>query len=345
MSTHDAPTEPAQEGIGERTSARASATVAAGDSPRTVIRGESPGNDISQSVAAEPVRVLTDWVNLSFPFELQKASVERFVQVFTEATDERFGGMNDRGRGLHGYSTSYQFDRGGAVFAYGGQRNTALLSLSSDGCALVADWERFIHLGRNILAGRMTRWDGAVDDFAGMHSVDLAVAMYQQGWFKTGGRQPSSKVAGDWLGRSRGRTLYIGNRDNGKLLRVYEKGKQLGDSDSAWVRWEVEFHNIDRVIPWEVLLVPDRYVAGAYPCMSWVGTNRSRVRTIKAQDDISYDRLIHAGSLAYGALINIMLEREGSPERVIALLRKCGAPRRLAFSNEYLREHSDATDV
>jgi phage replication initiation protein len=231
------------------------------------------------------------------------------------------------------------------VFAYGGQRDTAFLSLSGEGCALVADWERFIHLGRNVLAGRITRWDGAVDDFAGMHSVDLAAEMYEQGWFKTGGRQPSSDVAGDWIGRSRGRTLYIGNRNNGKLLRVYEKGKQLGDLDSPWVRWEVELHNIDRVIPWEVLLAPDRYVAGAYPCMSWVGADRSRVRTVKAQDDISYRRLIHAGSMAYGALINVMLEREGNPERVIALLRKFGAPRRLAFSDEYLREHWDVADV
>lgn len=313
--------------------------------PRTVIRGESPRDDIPKRVHGEPVRVLTDWVNLTFPFDGQERSVERFVRVFTEATGERFGGMTDRDRGLHGYASSYEFDRGGVVFAYGGQRNTAFLSLSSEGCALVLDWERFIHLGRNVLTGRITRWDGAVDDFVGMHSVDLAVEMYEQGWFKSGGREPLTRVAGDWLGKRRGRTLYVGNRDNGKLLRVYEKGKQLGDPDSPWVRWEVEFHNVDRVIPWDALLVPDRYVAGAFPCMSWVGADRSRLRTIKAQDEISYDRLVHVGSLAYGALINIMLEREGSPERVIALLRKSGAPRRLAFSAEYLREHGAMLDV
>jgi phage replication initiation protein len=329
----------------ERAAARASATVAAGDSPRTVIRGESAGNGTHQRPSAEPVRLLTDWINLSFPFDPEEGSVERFIQVFAEATAERFGGMTDRGRGLHGYSTSYQLDRGGVLFAYGGQRNTAFLSLSSEGCALIADWQRFIYLGRNQLAGRITRWDGAVDDFTGMHSVDLAVEMYRQGWFKTGGRQPSSKVAGDWLGQRQGRTLYIGNRHNGKLLRIYEKGKQLGDPDSPWTRWEIEYHNIDRVIPWEVLLFPDRYVAGAYPCMSWVGVDRSRLLTVKAQDEISYDRLVHAGSTAYGALINIMLEREGSPERVIAMLRKSGAPRRLAFSDEYLREHVNAPDV
>jgi DNA relaxase NicK len=48
----------------------------------------------------------------------------------------------------------------------------------------------------------------------------------------------------------------VGKRKNGKLLRVYEKGKQLGDESSPWVRWELELHNRDRVIPWEVLLEP-----------------------------------------------------------------------------------------
>ncbi len=48
-------------------------------------------------------------------------------------------------------------------------------------------------------------------------------------------------------------------------MRIYEKGKQLGDPESPWVRWELELHNTDREIPFDVLLQPGRYVAGAYP--------------------------------------------------------------------------------
>jgi len=232
------------------------------------------------------------------------------------------------------------------LFAFGGQRNTAFLSLSGDACALVPDWARFSEIGRDVLAGRLTRWDGAADDFAGAHTVDLAVEMYLQGGFTGRGRQPGIGVAGDWLGQTGlGRTLYIGNRKNGKLLRIYEKGKQLGQKESPWVRWEVEYHNKNRVIPWDVLTLPDCYAAGAYPCMSWVGQERSRIGTVKAQDAISYERMKRSASTGYGRLSNVMMEREGSAERVIAQLLVPGAPRRLAFSAQYLREHSDGPDV
>ena len=37
-----------------------------------------------------------------------------------------------------------------------------------------------------------------------------------------------------------GRTLQIGCRSSDKLLRAYEKGKQLGSANSDWLRLEVE---------------------------------------------------------------------------------------------------------
>ena len=48
---------------------------------------------------------------------------------------------------------------------------------------------------------------------------------------------------GDWkyLDRDKlGRTLQIGCRTSDKMLRAYEKGKQLGDKNSDWLRIEVE---------------------------------------------------------------------------------------------------------
>ncbi len=250
--------------------------------------------------------------------------------------------MTDQGRGKHGYTQSFAFDRGGVLFAVGGQRGTALLSIPGEGCAFVADWNAVVALFRDELHGRITRWDGAVDDFEGTHSVENAVALYRQGGFNCGGNLPSSCVQGDWLGSGKaGRTLYVGKRANGKLLRIYEKGRQQGDPDSPWVRWELELHNVDRVIPWEVLLEPGRYVAGSYGCMAWVHDEMRRIRTVKAQDSISYERLQEVGATAYGPLINVMLEREGSAERVVELLRRTGIPRRLQFTDDYLRTVGD----
>lgn len=307
-------------------------TVYPSSLPRTVIRGESPKQDNDRSKAA-----LTDWLNISFPFHPESNNPLAFFKSFSEATKGILGGMTDQERGLHGWNHSFRFDRGCVMFAYGGQRNTAFLSLPGEGCSFISDWLSFTSFLRDDLKGHITRWDGAVDDFSGVHTIERAVALYIDGGFKQGGRNPNPKQHGNWITPDDlGRTFEVGSRRNGKLIRIYEKGKQLGYPSVSWVRWEVELHAKDRSIPWEVLLYPGDYVAGAYPCMSWVSQQASRIRTIKAQDSISYERLKQVASTAYGQLINTMMQREGSAERVVELLRRHGVPRRLAFTNDYL---------
>ncbi len=139
--------------------------------------------------------------------------------------------------------------------------------------------------------------------------------------------------------------MYVGNRKNGKLIRIYEKGKQLGDPSSPWVRWEVELHAKDRAIPWDVLLHPGEYVAGAYPCLSWVSDRASRIQTIKEQDSITYDRLKQVASTSYGALLHVMLQREGSAERVIELLKREAVPKRLSSTDHYLRTQGQSDEI
>jgi len=246
--------------------------------------------------------------------------------------------MTDQERGLHGWKHSFEFDRGGVKFAYGGQNNTAFLSLPGEGCAFISDWQSFASYLIKQLQARITRWDGAVDDFNGVHSVDHAVELYKSGGFKQGGRNPKPRQHGNWITPDDlGRTFEVGRRKNGKLIRIYEKGKQLGDPSSPWVRWEVEFHAKDRVIPWDVLLHPGEYVAGSYPCLSWVSERVFRINTIKEQDRISYERLKQVASTTYGPLINVMLQREGSAERVVEQLRRQAVPKRLASTDHYLR--------
>ena len=238
--------------------------------------------------------------------------------------------MTDRARGMHGYKHSLDFDNGGAKFAFGGQRGTALLSLPDTACALIADWDRAYLFFRDILKARISRWDGAVDDFQGHYTVDLALEWYLTGHFGTGGNRPSMRQAGNWAEPDGcGRTLYIGKSENGKMLRVYEKGKQLGDKFSSWVRWEVQFGNRDRHIPLEVLINPGPYVAASYDCMGWISEEACRIRTTTKTAQISYGCLQHHASVAYGALINVMMDVEGSAEAVVKKLRRSGIPKRL----------------
>ena len=134
-----------------------------------------------------------------------------------------------------------------------------------------------------------------------------------------------------------GRTLYIGKRKNGKLLRVYEKGKQLGDPSSPWVRWRLSFTTSVGSYLGMCSIEPGKVRCGQLSVHGWVQEETSRIRTVRAQDAISYDRLTEAGAMSYGLLVNVMMKREGSAERVVQILRREGAPRRLQFSDDYLR--------
>src|SRR5690606_25496149 len=107
-----------------------------------------------------------------------------------------------------------------------------------------------------------------LDFLAGEHTVDEAVTLFELGGFQLGGRAPQTRLDGDWLGGTYGRTFYVGSGKSGKLLRVYEKGKQLGDAASDWTRFEVQIGSRDRVIPLRVLTERDAFFAGCYPALA-----------------------------------------------------------------------------
>lgn len=327
--------------------------------PRLVIRGESyvdsipdsgeklqfraiGGNGKHKIVSiplpkpdAEPLAALTDYLNTTFPLVYSQEKILELLDYFKLFLGESFDSLEQRKGGLHGYQVSFTVGDTGALFAYGGQRGTAFFSMPGSACALIQDWASCYHLFHEILKARITRWDGAVDVFNGVPSVDDAVNFYQIDLFNSGGNRPSCSQQGNWIEPDgTGRTFYVGKRKNGKLLRVYEKGKQLGDPESPWVRWELELHNRDREIPWDVILEPGKYLAAAYPCMSWVNKIQERIKTNKKTAQISYDHLTHYASQAYGPLINVMLKVEGSPEKVIERLKRPGVPARLTFNEQ-----------
>jgi len=309
-------------------------------SPRTVIRGESFEADGDRYLREfeewqalrsrpNPDAAITDYLNFSFPFSEGSDGIPEFLGKLAKYVGVPFGGLSDRRRGLHGYHESFTFANGRALFAFGGQANSAYVSMPGEGCGLIDNWDGVVAF-LCALDARITRWDGAVDDYLGAHSVDEAVAWYRAGEFNKGGNRPSCGQAGNWIDPDgKGRTFYIGSRKSGKVMRIYEKGKQLGSAESAWVRWELELHNKDREIPYDVLLEPGRYVAGAYRCMGWVKEDASRIRTVRKTGRISYEHLCHYARIAYGPLLNVVVEVEGSPAAAIKRLQRGGIPSRL----------------
>lgn len=316
--------------------ARDSAAAAAADANESRAGFPPSGNTGGKfppegTTDTHPYAAITDYLNCTFAFDSSVDALSNFVRRLVAVLGEKFAPVVERDKGHIGYQKSFVLGCTSALFAYGGQRGTALVSLPGEACSVIQDWASVLALLSSLPASRITRWDGAVDDFSGFHSVDYAVACYWRGDFNAGGKSPSCNQNGNWIQPDgSGRTFYVGKRKNGKMLRVYEKGMQLGQRWHPWVRWEVELHNVDRVIPWEVLLEPARYVVGSYPkALYWVQEEMSRIRTVQRQTQISYEHLVEYASRAYGPLLNVMLEVEGTSDAVLDRLYRIGTPRRL----------------
>lgn len=284
--------------------------------------------------ATHPYAAITDWLNFTFPFEPGQDGVGALLTRFQSVLGRKFFPVTERPVGKQNYERSFEFgEKLKAYFCFGGkyQRGTALLSLSGTGCALILDWPALVALGRDELGGRITRWDGAVDDFPGLHPVEEAIRLHQEGKFKAGGRPPKLSQVGNWIEPDgSGRTVTIGVRENGKRLTVYEKGMEQGCPGHPWIRWEVLLGNKNRIIPWEVVLEPGRYFVGAYPkALGWVQEEMSRIRTLQKQTQISYEAAVAQARRQFGPTLNLVLQVEGSAERAVEVLRRDGVPRRV----------------
>jgi phage replication initiation protein len=144
---------------------------------------------------------------------------------------------------------------------------------------------------------------------------------------------PSHSTHGEWLmPTGKGRTLYVGRFANGKGLCIYEKGKQLGDVSSPWVRWELRLGSKDRLIPLDALTRPAQYFAGGYDCLEEIASAAAeRIRTIKHTAIKSLDRLVTYARQSYGKLVSVLLEHhEGDCAAVAAALRLRGVPASLS---------------
>lgn len=298
--------------------------VVAARSPRQVIRGEN------HSKEPNPAAAFVDWLNFTFKFHISSTSD---VMALDVALQKSFGfglGMN-RGRGHLNYEQSWELGNCYGIFATGGHSvgGTSMVTLSGEGCCVISDWLAVYDFLVDYRA-RITRIDLAHDDYRGRITLPQLREWFEAGDFATErGRPPKGRYVDDF-GDGTGKTLYVGNRKNGKLLRVYEKGKQLGDPTSDWVRWEVELHNKDRVIPLMCLLQPARYLAAAYPLTGWISEKQCRIETAKRALNISLDVLTESAKNSYGKFLWVCWKvLDMTPQEILEMLAVEGTPRRL----------------
>lgn len=319
--------------------------------PPTVIRGESlPEGEI-----------LIDTLSLTLPrSSVEQATGEKvclwsgtsdsITALFDQLLVIIFGPGVFAGIGLKGgrnfFDHSIPLDHSHGFIAFGGNNKVQSFDgsktktveervqvyLSGEGCAKVPDWGR-VAKRLEELGARITRVDIAFDDHVGVHDVELCHCLYDAGEFTSQGRPPKASKVDD-LGSNDGKTFYVGNRKNGKLLRCYEKGKQLGDPNSPWVRWEVEIHAKDRVIPFDVLTSPVQYLAGSYPALSFISEIVITIKTAKIKLGIQYNKLKNICRTQYGKLLNFAHLQIGlTPEQTFyELLNPKGFPERLVWA-------------
>lgn len=314
-------------GAGERSEHGPAAAGAA--SPRAVTRGESP------EAAHQPQAAKVDWLNATF--RAPAMSPEAFVALLGRMLGRPVSAI--AGHGMLGFETTYKLtahhgsERSAiGCIALGGESQMGrwLLQLTGSGCGFVHDWLGMAAL-LDDLDARVTRLDLAVDFLDGQHTVDDAVAVYQMGGFTGAGRPPSTSLAGDWLGGELGRTLYVGKSRNGKMLRVYEKGRQLGAPESEWVRYEVQFGNKDRVIPTAALIERDAFFAGAYPALAdMLQDGAKSIATDQVAGEVSLAHLLHHLKRSFGKVLATAERHFGAtPADLVQELRVIGLPKRV----------------
>lgn len=298
------------------------------------IRIPRPDRFVSSSIS------FIDWVNFTFKksdIDLMlntghaALSDDDFVTAFSSVLYEIFGfGITaKRPSGMNFYAASHDIGyHGWGLLCIGGQRDSVLVTIKGQGLmASKSGWEqRLYEWMRQYKSAKLTRVDFASDSFASSVSLDDYLEMYRAGLFANSGRPPEVECVGNWEKPSgKGRTLYIGGRTSGKLLRIYEKGLQLAggfhERFPKWVRVELELKNTDRIIPLDSLLKPGQYLAGAYPALKNLCNQQVRIETHKKTVESTVEKSLEVTRHQFGKHIWMHVQLMGLDEAIKALTK------------------------
>jgi phage replication initiation protein len=281
-----------------------------------------------------------DWLNVTW---LHDRTVVELCAALSGLMGDRPVVAEAMSGGLHGFEHGQRLLAYGqgqlvpfAKFSWGGeaQRGRCYLSIEGGGCRLIEDWHAVRAFLEELPGVRLTRTDLAVDLHDGDYTVDDCASWAMEGRLNNGGRPPKLDTQGDWLTKEYGRTLYVGQAKNGKMLRCYEKGKQLGDLESPWVRFEVQFGSQDRELPLAMLTDRDAYFAAAYPALQEVlGIVGEKIKTTRETTRLSLSKAIEHLHRSYGKWINFAVSQGVESADLVEAVRVRAVPSRLNLAS------------
>lgn len=178
----------------------------------------------------------------------------------------------------------------------------------------------------------ITRADLCIDDFDGEFDVHYAKKAYAEGRFNNRGLGPK-RVEYNAFGE--GNTLMVGKQESGKLMCIYEKGKQLG-TDDPWVRWELRVFSKGVNIPFDVIVNPGPYFRNSYPVARDLPVNAGHINSDanfmyrKKSSSASIEGLIRSMKNSYGSFVSFLREAGVEDATILnAICRKNRTPHRL----------------
>lgn len=283
--------------------------------------------------------VFCDWLTITFHEDTivklaghPLVSDTEYMWVLSEKLQEMLGfGITRKckSKGNKFYDSMYLLGSENAEYGavhYGGQRDTVLIELKGLGCNLASEgWEnRMYEFLKNAIRGRITRCDLALDFFNGEYTPEKALLDHEKGCFNNHNVQPKRECRGTaWQKEDHtGKTLYIGRVKNARYVRIYEKGRQLGDKDSPWVRFEIQFNHGDIQIPFEILTDSGGYFSGAFPiCQTF--KNMPEAKRIAVRDktlNLTLQHKVKHGKNSVGALVRFMKDVGFDDGQIVEML-------------------------
>lgn len=239
----------------------------------------------------------------------QSAIIENVSKVLDDIFG--FGAERENKTGRNFYERSFNLKHDAGFVCIGGQNDTVMIVINGTGCTYgKLGWEGYYHAWLNLFARdfKITRLDLAHDDLYGDYTnIDWFNDQHSKGGFNRGGRPPSCEYRGDWKRpNGKGRTLYIGSRQSSQFCRIYEKGKQLGDPQSGWLRAEVQFGCKDQDINPDALIKPSEFFSIAYPCFAIFEYEGkvNKFERIQKQDEMTWDQAIELVKTQYGRYLH-----------------------------------------
>lgn len=277
---------------------------------------------------------------------------ESVLSAISSVSDAMGLGLVGDTPGKNGYLYGLQFGdksekRNFGFVCWGGenQKGSIMFHFTGEGLANASDgWEKnlYLLLSRYSKLSKITRVDISHDFLLGNYTLDKALEDWRNDRFTVRQTKPQAELMGsDWISDTRkGRTFYIGSKKSSRVLYFYEKGKQLGDKDSPWVRLELRQRNKDYIIPFDVLLYPGDYLCTAYPyiseILSYDFSEQYRFQRIKKENGIAVDHVIKYAKMQVSPAIK-MLQSLGldSDDIVEKLLNpKAKLPKRLQIQRK-----------